>query len=74
MEDAQLVVLSSEIDDLLAGLCIKHKVGPLSLAAVINARLIWACRENGIEDDFHKLLTSISERQYEPTYTNYGHH
>ena len=74
METAQLVVLSREIDDLLAAICVKHQVGPLSLAAVINARLIWACRENGSEDDLHKLLQSISEKQYGPTYTNYGHH
>ena len=74
METAQLVVLSREIDDLLAAICVKHQVGPLSLAAVINARLIWACRENGSEDDLHKLLQLILEKQYEPTYTNYGHH
>ena len=69
MDDAQLVVLSREVDDLLAAICVKHQVGPLTLAAIINARLIWACRENGSEDDYHKLLHSITEKQYDTAST-----
>ncbi len=65
MDDAHLIVISKEIDELLAAICVKHQIGPLSLAAIINARLIWACRENGSEDDYHKLLGSIQQKQYD---------
>lgn len=74
MEDAKLMVVIKEIDDLLTNVCVKHEISPLSLAAIINARLIWACKEGGLEHDFFKLLETISEKQHEPTYTNYGHH
>ena len=73
MTDNELIVITREMDDLLAAFSIKHQIAPLSLAAVINARLIWACRETGCEDDYHKLLSTIQTKQYDtmkPTFTH----
>ena len=66
MTDEQLIAVTHEVDDLLAALSIKHQITPLSLAAIFNARLIWACREVGSEDDYHKLLSTIQNKQFTP--------
>lgn len=65
MTDNELMVITREMDDILAAFSIKHQIPPLSLAAIINARLIWACRETGTEDDYHKLLSTIQTKQYD---------
>ena len=73
MTNDQLIVITREMDDLLAAFSLKHQIAPLSLAAVINARLIWACRETGCEDDYHKLLSTIQTKQSDtvkPTFTH----
>jgi hypothetical protein len=73
MTHDQLIVITREVDGILASLSNKHQIAPLSLAAVFNARLIWACRETGCEDDFHKLLSTIQTKQYDtvkPTFTH----
>ena len=73
MTNDQLIVITREVDEILASLSNKHQIAPLSLAAVFNARLIWACRETGCEDDFHKLLSTIQTKQYDtvkPTVTH----
>ena len=73
MTNDQLIVITREVDEILAALSNKHQIAPLSLAAVFNARLIWACRETGCEDDFHKLLSTIQTKQYDtvkPTFTH----
>ena len=58
--DEKIVDLSRVIDDILASLCLNYEVSPLSLAAVVNARLLWACRETNNEEDCKKLLLHIS--------------
>jgi hypothetical protein len=73
MTNDQLIAITREVDEILASLSNKHQIAPLSLAAVFNARLIWACRETGCEDDFHKLLSTIQTKQYDtvkPTFTH----
>ena len=65
MTDNELIVITREVDEILASLSNKHQIAPLSLAAVFNARLIWACRETGSEDDFHKLLSTIQTKQFD---------
>jgi hypothetical protein len=74
MTDQELVVITKEVDEVLAAFCVKHNISPLSLGAVINARLIWACRETNAEDDFMTLLQSITgghNKQSSPTYTQH---
>ena len=73
MTNDQLIVITREVDEILASLSNKHQIAPLSLAAVFNARLIWACRETGCEDDYHKLLSTIQTKQHDtvkPTFTH----
>jgi len=72
MTDNELMVITREMDDILAAFSIKHQISPLSLAAIINARLIWACRDTGMEDDYHKLLSTIQTKQYD-TQPIYSH-
>ena len=69
MNDDQLIVLTKEVDELLAAMCIKHQVSPLTLAAVLNARLIWACRETQSEEDYFKLISGIQGKQYDTAST-----
>lgn len=73
MTDDQLIVITREMDDLLAAFSLKHQIAPLSLAAVINARLIWACRQTGCEDDFHKLLSTIQTKQFDKPQPMFTH-
>ena len=65
MTDNELVQVTREIDNVLAAISLKYQIPPLSIAAIVNARLIWACRETGTEDDYHKLLNTIQSKQYD---------
>lgn len=65
MNDNQILSLTREVDDILAALCVKHSVTPLSLGAVTIARLLWACRETEAEGDFLSLMDIISRGQFE---------
>ena len=69
MTDEHLIVLTKEVDELLAALCLKHNASPLTLAAVLNARLIWACRETQDEEDYFKLIKGIQGKQYDTAST-----
>lgn len=74
MNDKEILAITKEADDILAALCVKHNISPLSLGAVLMARLIWACRETNAEDDFITLLQTISgghNKQSSPTYTQH---
>ena len=75
LKDVEIKELSREVDELLAMLALKYKLSPLSLSAVVNARLIWANREADSESDFLQLLTTIIGRpQSEERFTNYSMH
>ena len=65
MTDQQLIEFTRETDLLLAALCVKHQADPLSLAAIVNARLIWMCREAQCEEQYHKLISTIQLKQYD---------
>lgn len=74
ISDNTIKLLSAEIDDILAVLSNKYQLSPLSISAVVNARLIHANREVGSEDDYFQLLRSIAGKEYESTYTTYSKH
>jgi hypothetical protein len=74
MNDQEIINVTREVDDLLAALCVKHKISPLSLGAVLMARLIWACREKNAESDFITLLQTISSNQIKPSSPTYTQH
>jgi hypothetical protein len=72
--EQQLIDLSQDLDQILALLCITYQISPLSLAAVVNARLMHACIESEAENDFRKLLLHISELDVESSTANLSMH
>jgi hypothetical protein len=57
--DDDLAKLSFEIDDIIADLMKRYKIDPLSMTAVILARLVLTNDYTGSGDDFRKLLADI---------------
>lgn len=75
LKDMEIQELSAEVDEILAILALKYKLSPLSLSAVVNARLIWANREAGSELDFMQLLSTIvGKPAREEQFANYSMH
>lgn len=60
LNDNELVDLSYEIDNTLALLLEKHQIGPLSLSAIILARLMRMTEEVDADGDFKKIMKSAS--------------
>jgi hypothetical protein len=60
-DDSQLQFVSEEIDLNITELCVKYKMSPLSLSAVMLARLIHLNNSVKSSDDLAKLLLSIGE-------------
>ena len=61
--DDVLLKLSSEVDDIIADLVKRYQIDPLSLTAVILARLVLANDFLGSGDDFRKLLANVPDLQ-----------
>ena len=59
IDDKDLVDVSKEIDDMLIGLATTYKMAPLSVSAVILARMIHLNRLVDGQDDLAKLFLSI---------------
>ena len=57
--DDDLAKLSFEIDDIIADLMKRYQIDPLSMTAVILARLVLTNDYTGSGDDFRKLLADI---------------
>jgi hypothetical protein len=60
-DDGQLHLASEEIDLFITELCVKYKMPPLALSAVMLARLIHLNNSVNSSDDLAKLLLSVSE-------------
>ena len=60
MEDSQLIKMAYELDDILLATCNKYQTSPLSVSAVILARLLKLNEEVGTDADFRKLLIDVS--------------
>lgn len=74
ISDEKIVQLSRELDGLLADLVVKYNVAPLTLAAIVNARLMHAVSVHGNVEDYHKLLRSIVGMEAERLPPNYSRH
>ena len=61
MNDAQLIEISRGVDSYLSTLLVKYEVTPLSLAEILMARAMVLNKEAGSNEDFLKLLSSISQ-------------
>jgi hypothetical protein len=57
--DDDLAKLSFEIDDIIDSLVMRYEIDPLSVTAVILARLVLTNDYTGSGDDFRKLLADI---------------
>ena len=57
--DDVLLELSAEIDDIIADLIKRYQIDPLSMTAVILARLVLTNDFTGSGEDFRKLLADI---------------
>lgn len=58
MEDHQLIQMSREIDDILSAISVKYAVPPLSLSAIVLARLIRLAEQVEADDDFKKIMAN----------------
>ena len=72
--DDVLLKLSSEVDDIIADLVNRYQMNPLSLTAVVLARLVLANDFIGSGDDFRKLLANVPDlRTKNPDITTQVH-
>lgn len=75
LNSTEIKQLSEDVDNAIATLATKYGVGPLSLSAIITARLIALHRECGSEQDLRDLITTaLRIKIEEPSYANYSHH
>ena len=59
--DDVLLKLSSEVDDVIADFVNRYQIDPLSVTAVILARLVLANEFTGSGEDFRKLMANIPD-------------
>jgi hypothetical protein len=59
--DDVLLNLSYEMDDIIADIVKRYGISPLSVTAVILARLVLANDNAGSGDDFRKLLVNVPD-------------
>ena len=59
--DDVLLKLSSEVDDVIADFVNRYEIDPLSLTAVVLARLVLANEFTGSGEDFRKLMANIPD-------------
>lgn len=65
MTNDELLDLAEQIDITLVKWCIENKLSPLTVFAVILARMTFVVRETNIDNDFIKLLESVKESLHE---------
>lgn len=61
--DDQLEKLSYEVDDFIQSMIEKHQINPLSLTAVILARIVLTNDYVGSGKDFRELISTIPEQK-----------
>jgi len=61
MDDIELEKISSDIDDTMLELVMKHKISFLEFTAIVLARLTHASIELELQESFSKLLNVASE-------------
>ena len=59
--DDLILKLSSEVDDIIGNLVKRYKIDPLTVTAVILARLVLANDFIGSGDHFRKLLVNLPD-------------
>ena len=64
MSDEELVRLSYQIDNFLYKIFKEKEIAPISLSGIVLARLIRMNESVSSEEDFYKLLKSISNKRH----------
>lgn len=64
MSDEELVRLSYQIDNFLYEIFKEKEIAPISLSGIVLARLIRMNESVSSEEDFYKLLKSISNKRH----------
>ena len=59
LDDTQLKIIADDVDLTLQRICIEHKIPPLSVSAIVLARLIHLNNISDSKDDLAKLFLSI---------------
>ena len=62
MDDDKFLKLVDKTDTLLAKIGTEFSLDPISLAAVMMARLTWINKEVGSIEQYSKLISSIQEK------------
>lgn len=60
-DDIELSMIADEMDIVLQGIAIKHKMSPLDVCAVMIARMIHFSKLTDSSEDLGKLLSSVSK-------------
>lgn len=61
LEDTQLKIIADDLDLALQRTCLEHKISPLSVSAIVLARLVHLNNLSESKDDLAKLMLSIGE-------------
>lgn len=61
-DDDNLQIVSDEMDLCLTGACVKHKMPPIMLSAVLLARMVHLNNSVGSSEDFAKLMQSVVDK------------
>jgi len=57
-----LLLITKEVDAMLAKIIIEHKISPLSVTGVVLARLCLMCEEMECREDMNELLETVTSR------------
>jgi hypothetical protein len=57
-----LITVVSEVDEFILHLAIKNSLSPLTVTAVVLARLVWLNKQAGSTDDMVKLLEDVCQK------------
>lgn len=59
--DEEIAAIARDVDDVLAALVTKHKLGPLSLSGIVLARLIHFANH---DDDIYRLFSEVGKKSH----------
>lgn len=65
IEDNELIKCSHEVDNFISEMGMKYGVSPLSLSAIISARLMLLNAEFGSIKNFQQLMYEISNNEFD---------
>lgn len=61
-DEENLAIISDEMDICITGACVKHKISPLMLSAILLARLVHLNNSTETSGDFSRLLKEVADK------------